>query len=179
MTASFTRLCTEEEYLALPETKPKAELFDGYLVEQATPTYRHQDLAVELRNALWNAARAAGLWIYIDTSIRLGAGRIAAPDLMIRPRVLDDVWLTESAPVRLVCEITSTNKKADTVDKMRFYAEAGIPWYLIVEPAEPTLFLYRLDGGEYAEEAMAKPGQVLRFTEPIHTELDPAALLRE
>jgi Uma2 family endonuclease len=59
MTTSFSRMWSEEEYLALPETKEKIELFDGCLVEQAAPTYGHQDLAVELSAALRPAARAA------------------------------------------------------------------------------------------------------------------------
>jgi Uma2 family endonuclease len=85
-------------------------------------------------------------------------------------------WLAEVTSVRLVCEITSTNKAADTVRKKRYYAEAGIPWYLIVEPDEPILTLYRLSGRRYVEEATAKPGQILHLTDPVAADLDPAAL---
>ena len=60
---------------------------------------------------------------------------------------------------------------------MNCYAEAGIPRYLIVEPKEPTLELYRLDGDRYVPEASAGPGERLLFTDPIIAEIDPASLV--
>jgi len=51
-----------------------------------------------------------------------------------------------------------------------------IPWYLLVDPQPLSLRLYRLDGDNYVEQASARPGETLRFTAPIVTELDPASL---
>jgi hypothetical protein len=61
---------------------------------------------------------------------------------------------------------------------MHYYAEAGIPWYLLVEQ-EPELTpqLLRYEDGRYVEHAVAKAGQPLQLTEPVTVDLDPAALL--
>ena len=71
---------------------------------------------------------------------------------------------------------TSTNVASDRVLKMHYYAAAGIPWYLVVDPKPLSLNLYRLDDETYVEEASAGPGETLLFTAPIITELDPASL---
>jgi Uma2 family endonuclease len=85
----------------------------------------------------------------------------------------------DGAEVRLVCEITSTNAATDRVLKMHYYAVAGIPWYLLVDPDPVTLSLFRLDGNRYVEHALAKPGETLSLTEPVVAELGPTALEAE
>jgi Uma2 family endonuclease len=65
---------TEEEFFALGETLAKVELLDGSLLVSPSPNYGHQDLARMLTNALFPAAKAAGLWIYCDVDLRLQPG---------------------------------------------------------------------------------------------------------
>lgn len=168
---------TEEEYFALGETIARVELFDGSLSVSPSPSYDHQDLLHELVSALKGPARRAGLWVYHDVDVRLQPGRVVEPDLIVRPRVARGTTVTEGRDVRLVCEITSTNAATDRVLKMHYYAVAGIPWYLLVEPAEPTLLLHRLDGDRYILDQEAKPGHRLRLSEPVEADIDPADLL--
>ncbi len=167
---------TEEEFFAFGETNARVELFDGSLLVSPAPTVRHQVLSVALRNALHPAAREAGLYIYLAINLRLRTGRIAIPDLVIARPVDPDTLVVEARHVELVCEITSTNAATDRVLKMHYYAVAGIPWYLLVDPRPLRLSLFRLDGDKYVEEAGAVPGEPLLFTAPIVTELDPASL---
>jgi Uma2 family endonuclease len=87
-----------------------------------------------------------------------------------------DALVVEARDITLICEITSTNVATDRVLKMHYYATAGIPWYLLVDPKPLSLSLYRLDGDKYVEEASAAPGERLLLTAPIVTELDPASL---
>ncbi len=87
-----------------------------------------------------------------------------------------DTLVVDASKVRLVCEITSSNPANDRVYKMHFYAAAGIPWYLLVDPDPVTLSLYRLKRGHYFEHATAKPGETLTLTEPVAAGLDTAAL---
>ena len=60
---------------------------------------------------------------------------------------------------------------------MHYYAAAGIAWYLLVEPRDRSLHLYRLVENTYVEHAVSKAGEVLRLTEPVVAVLDPAVLL--
>jgi Uma2 family endonuclease len=167
---------TEEDFLALGERNDRIELFDGGLAVSPAPTVRHQDLSRRLANALEPAAKEAGLKIHVAVNVRLKPGRIPIPDLVIARPVPPDTLFMNVRDVALVCEITSSNAAADRVLKMHYYAVAGIPWYLLVDPKAPTLELYRLDGDAYRLETSAEPGQALLFTAPIVAELDPASL---
>jgi Uma2 family endonuclease len=167
---------TEEEFFALGETSDRVELFDGSLLVSPAPTVRHQVLGVALRNALHAAALQAGLEIYLAVNVRLRTGRVPISDLVIAQPVDLDTLVIEVRTVALVCEITSTNAATDRVLKMHYYSAAHIPFYLLVDPPAPTLQLFRLDGDHYVEEQKAGPGETLRFTAPIVTELDPASL---
>jgi hypothetical protein len=167
---------TEEEYFALGETSDRVELFDGSLLVSPGPSVRHQDLGARLRNALEPGARAADLEVYLAVNVRLRPGRVPIPDLVVTRPVPPETLVIDAEQLVLICEITSTNAATDRVLKMHYYAAAGIGWYLIVDPALPTLSLYRLQDERYVEHASAGPGQTLAIPGPLHVRLDPASL---
>ncbi len=180
-TATFDHVLpwTEEEYLELGETPDRVELFDGSLLVSPAPTPEHQDLSVLLVNAFRAPAAAAGLKVYLAVNVRLKRGRIPIPDFVLVADIDPRAPVIESSAVRLIGEILSpSNASTDRVLKMHHYAEAGIPWYLIVDPDPIALSLFRLDGDHYVLHAEARPGQPLHMTEPIVLALDPAVLER-
>jgi Uma2 family endonuclease len=165
---------TEDEYLALGETLDRVELVDGDLHMSPSPTRRHQRISRRLANVL--EAAAPDFDVDVDVNIRLRHGRILIPDVVLSRHGNLDGLITEAATILLVCEVLSTNVGNDRVTKMHLYAEAGIPRYLIVDPAGPVLELYKLDGDKYVPEASARPGERLLLTEPVVAEIDPASL---
>jgi Uma2 family endonuclease len=170
---------TEEDYLALGETADRVELFDGSLLVSPAPTPRHQRISFNLATSMTAAASAAGLDVYEAINIRLKHGRIPIPDLaVVGPIDLDEPVVDVSA-VQLICEIVSPgNPASDRVIKMHYYAEAGIPWYLLVEQEpEVTLRLLRYENGHYVEHAVGRVGAPLRMTEPVTVDLDPGDLI--
>ncbi len=168
---------TEDEYFALGETGDRVELFDGSLLVSPSSTVRHQRISRRLANALEPAARQSGLDVIEAVNVRLRPGRVPIPDLVIMEPIALDTLVVDAYQVALVCEITSTNVSADRVTKMYYYADAGIPRYLIVDPTGPTLELYQLEGDKYVLEASAGPGERLLITEPVVAEIDPASLV--
>jgi Uma2 family endonuclease len=72
--------------------------------------------------------------------------------------------------------VSPSNEATDRVLKMHYYADAKIPWYLLVEQDACTLSRYRIQGDAYREHAVAEFGQVLSLTEPIVAEIDTKAL---
>jgi Uma2 family endonuclease len=167
----------EDGYLALRKPGSRVELFDGSLLVSPAPTFRHQLLATALNDVFRRPAREAGLQVLLAINLRLRSGRVVIPDLVINRPVDPNELVMEVRDVALVCEITSTNVGADRITKMHYYAEAGIPRYLIVEPKGPMLELYRLDGDKYVLEASAGPGERLLVTEPVVAEIDPGSLV--
>jgi Uma2 family endonuclease len=173
---------TEDDYFGLGETPDRIELFDGTLLVSPAPTRPHQRLSRRLANIFEPSAEAAGLLVFEAINIRLKTDRITIPDVVVVADTDNEGGVTDAAAVQLICEITSpSNAGVDRVLKMQLYAAAGIPWYLLAEQDSLeglTLRLFRLDDGHYAEDAVAKPGDILQITEPFAVNLDPAALSR-
>jgi Uma2 family endonuclease len=168
---------TEEEFLALGETSDRVELFDGSLHVTPAPSVRHQDLSSNLLLALRTAARAAGLSVYLSVNVRLKLDRLAIPDLVIVDPIDTSTLVVDARSVRLICEIVSpSNAAMDRVLKMHYYAEARIPYYLLVEQAPLRVRLFRIEGEHYVLEREAGAGAVLSIDDPIHVEIDPGTL---
>ncbi|WP_431878785.1 Uma2 family endonuclease [Micromonospora marina] len=169
---------TEEEYLALGETRQRVELFDGSLHVTPAPTPRHQRIQRNLGNLLEAAARPAGLELLETVNVRLRPGRIPIPDLVVTESIDFDEPMIEARDVRLVCEVISPgNAATDKVLKMHYYAAAGIEWYLLVEQGTGTLHLHRRQGRHYREVSVTKPGAVLELTEPVRATIRPEDLV--
>lgn len=78
----------------------------------------------------------------------------------------------------LVGEVVSvSNPENDTHRKVRKYAQAGIPNYLIVNPIEGQCLLYSLpEDDHYRSRVESKFGDPVPIGAPIDTELDTTAL---
>ncbi|HEX5206044.1 MAG TPA: Uma2 family endonuclease [Actinoplanes sp.] len=169
---------TEEEFLAIGETPERIELFDGSLHVSPGPTPRHQMISRFLANSLDPGAEAAGFLVFEAVNVRLTPSRIPIPDLVVATEIDVDELVIDASDVRLVCEITSpSNASTDKVLKRHYYAEAGIPWYLLIDTKVRALRLYRLDGNKYLEEATCEDGESLRLTDPVDATIDLAELL--
>ncbi|MFI5895758.1 Uma2 family endonuclease [Actinoplanes sp. NPDC051513] len=156
---------TESEYLALGENNYRQELFDGEL-RVSNANNAHTEISIILRSALVPAARRAGLTVRLTPNLRLSPSRYLIPDVAVGTFGRTSS-MNSAADAVLVAEITSPSTASiDRREKKKYYAEAGVGWYLLVEPdfagyESVTLLLLRLEAGEYAEHAVAKPGEVL------------------
>jgi Uma2 family endonuclease len=169
---------TESEYLAIGETPERIELFDGSLVVTPDPTFRHQHVVTGLVTGFHAAARSAGLFVFPGGNVRLRPGHIRIPDFLITTEINFSDLVCDAGAIKLICEVVwPSNAAIDTVQKMRHYAEAGIPWYLLIDPRTETVHLFRLEGDRYTEHAKAAPGELLEITDPVVVSIDPADLL--
>ena len=130
---------TEAEFLALPETMTKTELFDGELVCEPSPGFGHQDLVGRLLFLMssWAAGRVPPVQICLSPlDVRLAPGRILQPDLFL---YLEPLARPVSMPITrvpdLCIEVVSRRRLYDRVTKRLAYAEAGVREYWTVVPA--------------------------------------------
>jgi Uma2 family endonuclease len=144
-----THLLTIAEYAALGETEPGyTELVEGRLLMSPSPTPKHNIASGRLYTQLVGQT-PAGLEIIQDVDIDLGLapadqpGSSRRPDLIVVERkevdrVDAEGGILRAAAVRVVIEIVSpSSRRIDHHHKRDEYADAGIPWYWIVDIDRP------------------------------------------
>jgi len=146
-------LWTEAQYLRLTDqVNHLIEFTDGHLEVLPMPTSRHQAILLRLYEGFRAALRATGGHVLVaPLRLRIRPGKFREPDLLMLfdpadPRYQDAFWLGAD----LVVEVVSPDDPARDLDeKPRDYAEARIPEYWIVDPAQGTILVLVLDDGAY------------------------------
>lgn len=154
----------EQEYLALTHSTNRLVEFSAGRVEiLPMPKTSHQIIVAWLYQALLTfiSPRQLGTVLFAPLRIRLPRGAYREPDVVFMlaehaNRIGEDYW--DGAD--LVMEVVSEdNREHDLVTKRREYAEAGIPEYWIVDPAEQTITVLYLTGNTYATVGPCRPSQ--------------------
>jgi Uma2 family endonuclease len=141
---------TVTEYAALGETEHGyTELIEGHLLMSPSPTPSHNiaigELAFQLRDQLPSVCRTIA---DIDVDLELAPagepGFSRRPDLIIvertvPKRVQREGGMTRAAEVLVIVEVMSPGtRRIDNRHKREEYAEAGIPFYWIIDLDEPA-----------------------------------------
>ncbi|MDI6100879.1 Uma2 family endonuclease [Actinoplanes sp. NEAU-A12] len=167
-----SRPWTAAEYLALGETMSRVDLIQGALWAGPAGAGPHQAIVLPLIGAIQSAATDAGLRTYYGVNVSLRADTIVGPDLVVTSDKRN-VEVTDGSEVVLLGEITSHGTVlVDRVLRKHLYAEAGIDWYLLVEPdltayQSVTVRLFRRKGSRYVQHAVAMHGQTLTSDVPF------------
>ncbi len=153
-----------EEYLTWPEDGPRYELIEGIPFEMNAPGYDHQkvvaalhvELAVHQRERLKSGGgdgRPPCDILESPIDVILSEFTVVQPDLI----VVCDPSIVVGNRVRgvpdLVVEVLSPSTAAkDRKYKRRLYETAGVPQYLLIDPAYRYVERYTLDAqGRYPE----------------------------
>lgn len=162
---------TLDDLLAIPEEDRNHEIIDGALYEKDAAHVRHGSAQFEFGALLTPYRRKAGgrgpggWWFAMETECFLAPDQIYKPDVAgwRRERLPE---LPEKWPVRVVpdwvCEILSTNKRHDLVEKKRGYHRATVGHYWIVDPVDHTLTVHRWHEDGYLEVLVAERGETVR-----------------
>ena len=144
---------SEEEYLGLA-TNHLIEFSHGQLEVLPLPTFSHQRLVALLYRLLlgYVEERGMGVVMFAPLRIQLWSGKFREPDIVFMAaehadRLGEQYWRGTD----LVMEVVSPDDpQRDRVTKRREYAQAGIPEYWIVDPADASITVLSLRGSEYA-----------------------------
>lgn len=175
-------LWTEEKYLVLGKTPSRVDLIDGALWIGPIVHTVHQEIVGNLLDNVRPVAKAAGMRALHHVNVRLGPSRILGPDLVVA-RTYQFSNVVQAHEVVLIGEVVEPSTQLiDCVLRQHLYAEAGIQWYLLVEPSLPdwksiTLRLYRLHGGKYSVHDVATRGETLVSEEPFPLAIRASSLL--
>ncbi len=161
--APLQGLWTEQQYLRLTEqTNHLIEFTDGSLEVLPMPTSRHQTILLLLYERFKTAVQPIGGKVLVaPLRLCLRPGKFREPDILLLrsagdPRYQDAFWLGAD----LVVEVVSPDRpERDTEEKVRDYAEAGIPEYWIVNPLNETITVLALEEQAYALHGIFHRGQ--------------------
>ena len=169
-----SRVATWEEYQAVGEDTC-VEWIDGRLVVSPSPRRTHQRLSRRLATAL-EQVLPEGLEVDEAWSWKPGDDEFV-PDVIVYPSTEEVVRFT-GMPL-LIVEVLSSNRTDDLVVKASKYAALGLPRYWVVDPDEPVLDAYVLDGGTSRREAQVVAGRPVELpVGPVALTVDLAGLLR-
>ncbi|MBK6519893.1 MAG: Uma2 family endonuclease [Polyangiaceae bacterium] len=166
------KLATFQDLMSLPDDV-RAEVIHGSIVALPRPLPRHSNVQRSLGSFIGKPFHdddgfggPGGWWILLEVAVQLGAHLVVQPDLAgWRRERLPDPW--DKRPIDVmpdwVCEVLSPSNAAhDRVTKRRLYAEHGVPFYWIIDPADGTLEALRLDHGVWVEVAVLDATDVAR-----------------
>jgi Uma2 family endonuclease len=126
--------------------------------------------AAGLHGAESKVVQGIGLWL------PTGAEDYAIPDLSLVDADFTDHWVENNcydpACFRLVVEVTSSNYRTDLRDKVRAYASAKIPVYVIVDRKHQRLHVLTDPAGDdYENHRPYSPGETVTLPGSIGAEV--------
>jgi Uma2 family endonuclease len=161
MASPQRKLATYADLLALPEDV-RAEVLGGDVVVTPAPLPRHASVQRAAGRFLGGPFHdddgrggPGGWWIFPEADVALSPHDIVRPDLAgwrrerlprpgsVRPIEVVPDW---------VCEVLSPSTAArDRVTKRRLYAQAGVPFYWLIDPELRALEALALRDGAWVE----------------------------
>ncbi|UUU32497.1 Uma2 family endonuclease [Streptomyces sp. CA-210063] len=159
----------------------RVELIEGDVCVTSLGDGRHAGIVSELSGQVIDRRQDRSLCNYTGIGLTVpgsSATGHVVPDLVIAPKGSfgDQEEWHDPSPVLLVAEVTSdSTADRDREKKIRGYARAGIPVYLLIDREEGQVTVYsEPSGDEYAKGAKHKMGLAVPLPAPLGFELDTA-----
>ncbi|GHD22364.1 hypothetical protein GCM10007147_16540 [Nocardiopsis kunsanensis] len=104
------------------------------------------------------------------------------PDLAVVPTAVarSEVWLRSAEDLELAVEaVSSSSALHDWKARIKGYARAGVPLYLVTDPSKGGIALFSVpEGGKYQTVERAVPGASVHLGAPFALGIEAAALLQ-
>ncbi|MFF3271621.1 Uma2 family endonuclease [Streptomyces chrestomyceticus] len=171
----------EEAFEALSAAAPKGwrvELIEGEIHVVPPPAGRHEEIVSELSGQVRDHRKDLGRYTNLGLSVpgSTSTGKVI-PDLAVAPKGSfdDDIGFHDPSPVMLVVEVLSSSTAGnDRIKKLRGYARAGIPCYLLIDRAADLATLCAEPSGDQylkvCEINLAE--KVISLPDPLNFDLD-------
>ena len=158
------QLFTRADYDLLPEGFP-AQLVEGFLVKEPSPTYGHQRIEHEILARLADlVGRARALPCPAD--VVLDDHNVYQPDVVVIREIPPEDSRDVGIPLLAVEVLSPSTGHRDRVVKTRHLLEAGVEEVWLVDPRQDTIEVHRAGGS-----------REVRGTTPIESEVVPGFCL--
>lgn len=160
---SVDSMFTVEEWAAMPDVKPRYELFNGKLVQKMTTTTAHAWAAGRMLTTLMAWGESEG-WIFLPegTGVKLGDYDASVPDIVgFAPGAKLDPEATYNTEIFIAVEVLSPGTaKRDRTSKKAGYEKIGVVVYIIIDPKTHVMEVHTLQDGKYSAPQILKSGEV-------------------
>jgi Uma2 family endonuclease len=174
---------TEEVFEAISATVGKGwrvELIEGDIHVVPPANGEHEEFVSETVDQIVSGRADRSVRVYTGLGLIFRtdetSGDRLIPDLVVAPKgsFADDLEYHDPDPVLMVGEVTSkSTRDADLKKKLRSYARAEIPVYLLIDRTENTVTVYSEPSrGTYEQRRTVPVGKVLPLPEPLGFDLD-------
>ncbi|MFE2432647.1 Uma2 family endonuclease [Streptomyces sp. NPDC059373] len=166
----------EKVSAAVPEGW-RVELIEGEIHVVPPANGKHEEIISEVTGQVRDHRKDLGRYTGIGLMVpgASASGKVS-PDLVIAPKGSfdDDLEYHDPAPAMLVGEVTSRSTAAtDRGPKMRGYAEAGIPCYLLVDREIGHVIVHSEPSGKrYTRTVEVDLSKLVTLPEPFGFDLD-------
>lgn len=127
------------------------ELIDGIPYAMCpSANRRHQRISSNILFMLNESVNKFGCEIIYSLDWHLDDKNVLRPDIVICCDN-DDRDFIYNTPAIAVEILSTSTKEKDKFLKYNKYLEAGLPFYIIVDPEKEEMIIYRLEEGEYIE----------------------------
>jgi Uma2 family endonuclease len=172
-----SRPLTYDDLAAMPDDGHRYELIDGTLIVTAAPSMLHQRAVARLLRLLVDSCPPELEVFVAPFDVVLSARTVMEPDVLVARRA----ELTERnlpAPPMLAIEVLSpSTRRIDLGTKKLAFEAAGVPSYWVVDPDEPSLTAFELEGGAYRQVAVVVGDDGWEAGQPFEVRVVPRTLV--
>ncbi|MEU5586958.1 Uma2 family endonuclease [Streptomyces chrestomyceticus] len=172
----------EEAFEALSAASPegwRVELIEGEIRVVPPANGEHEEIVAEVADQVAGRRKDAKLRTRTGLGLNVPGVSITGkvvPDLVIAPKgsFSDRLEYHDPSPVMLVGEVTSkSTAEQDRGPKLRGYARAGIPFYLLVDREAEQVTLYSEPKGDrYTRLSAVALSKTIALPAPFDFEID-------
>lgn len=167
---------TRSDLDALPDDGNRYELIDGTLVVTPSPSWLHQGVVGSLFLAL-SGACPPDLRVFVaPLDVTYAEDTVVQPDVLVVRRSDLGERNLEGDPLLAVEVLSPSTRHLDLAFKRARYEAAGCPSYWVVDPLQPSIVCWELEGGGYREAARATGPETVSLTKPFPVIVSPAEL---
>lgn len=158
-----------EDFLKLSEeSENRYEYIDGEVYLLASPSFDHQNIIVEVINAMYNyfkGKKCRPLTAPFDVTLTAdGEKNVVQPDIIV---ICDTENINEKGrytgiPTLLVEVLSETTQKKDMLKKLNLYLCAGIKEYWIINPLRKEVYFYCFSEQDITDFRVYKGAEIVQ-----------------
>lgn len=164
----------------------RTEIIDGNIVVSFPQTIGHAHRVSRINMVVTRAEPTGSIALQWSTVEFAATGDRYVPDLTVLPESVVDGegwngpdWIRPAEALALAVEVVYPSSRLhDWQAKVKGYATAGVPLYLVIDPHKSEIALYsNPEKGEYKDVARAVRGASVKLPEPFNLEIEATPLL--